>query len=402
MIKEFSLSHFRNHRQAQFATESRVVLFTGSNGAGKTNCLEALSFLVSGRGLRNAKLEDILPFAVHPNDALANPELTSPRLIRDWGIQAVVANNAQLTRLATGFSCQQNSENSFHQKRRHIMINGNEKSSQQALDEHLRMLWYVPQMARLFQDGRMARLKFIDRTAILFDKSHYGRLKAYEQQMRERLILLLQGGNKTWLDIIEQEMAMRAVSIAVMRKQIVFRLNQITHIPKIVNFPSIIMELTGGNDPKILDGGAVQGEQDYQQKLFDNRKRDQTYNRTHYGVHLTDIVIRYYQCPSHSDLGNKDFGSEAKSFSVLAQSCSTGEQKIILLSLILAQLQLMLGEMGPRPILLLDDIGAHLDSQHLQFLYDYLLHLDVQLFFTGTDAVFLQYLDDKYLHYKLD
>ena len=121
-------------------------------------------------------------------------------------------------RIATGFQ-EQNAK-------RQVIIDGQANQSQQGLDDYLRILWYLPQMARLFQEGRSARLKMIDRIVASFDKSHYGRLNAYERQMRERMILLMRGKQDAWLETLEKEISMRAIAIAAQRRQIILRLSE--------------------------------------------------------------------------------------------------------------------------------------------------------------------------------
>ncbi len=373
----------------RFQTDAPMVLFSGSNGIGKTNCLEALSFLVSGRGLRHVKMEEILP-----------QHQGADSLVKEmgWGVQAQITpyhqknnnrqNNQQdnqtnnLTeqsvKIATGFN--------YHFKKRHIIIDGVKQSSQQVLDNYVRMLWYLPQMARLFQDGRSGRLRLIDRIAGLFDKNHYGRLQSYEQQMRERLLLLISKGDDTWLETLEHEMAMRAISIATTRKQMILRLNQFGEQPPIAGFPSLRLELQSGFEEKIFNESAAHSEEHYRQKLHAHRANDVQENRTHFGIHRSDIVM-FYQHDKQELNG---------------QLCSTGEQKMMMMTLILAQLQLLLQEKGRHPILLLDDIIAHLDKDHLGALLAYLQHMNVQLFLTGTDDNFLAHLSLEYLQYRLD
>ncbi len=387
MITEFTLNNFRNHHQRHFNTDAPIILFTGNNGVGKTNCLEALSYLTAGRGLRHAKAEEILP--QYPE----NPETA----LMGWGVQAQVrcrkyhqknhqdSDNTKLVKIATGFAP--------HQHKRHIFIDGVKQTSQIALDDYVKMLWYIPQMARLFHDGRSGRLRLIDRVATLFDARHYGRLQAYDQQMRERLLVLIKHGfnnrKNEWLDVLENDMARRGVSIATTRHQMVVRLNQCAQMPPVKEFPKLNLTLQGEVENKCDLQNAARSEDDYARLLHDYRAQDLQEQRTHFGVHRSDVLIGYY--PRHSN--NRVMP---------AQLCSTGEQKMIVMALILTQLQLLLQEESITPLLLLDDIAAHLDKQHLMALLNFLRHTNVQLFLTGTKDDFLSDLSTEYLHYALD
>ncbi len=384
MITEFSLHGFRNHALRQFATDAPIILFTGSNGIGKTNCLEALSFLVAGRGLRHAKMEEILTLK---NTASSDNNL-------GWGVQAKIKSDHKIHKIATGFKPTA--------KRRHILIDGMAHQSQTSLHQHIQMLWYIPQMARLFQDGRSARLKLLDRIVAMLDEKHYGRLQSYEQQMRERLTILLRHQTepltpqlKTWLDTLEHDLALRAISIASSRAQILVRLNHYVIDPPIQGFPALKLELQQQHN--FLNAPAAQSENAYQQQLLAHRQQDAQDNRTNFGIHRSDMVMHYYPLVAKGD-ANAEQAIEMK-------YCSTGQQKISLLALLLAQLQLLLQEDVAPPILLLDDISAHLDAQHLKLLLDYLQSLQVQLFMTGNEDFLTQFSDDLaggYLHYPLD
>ena len=399
MITEFTLNNFRNHHHRHFSTDAPIILFTGDNGVGKTNCLEALSYLTAGRGLRHAKAEEILP--QYPKDA--------ETALMGWGVQAQVAhqgcnhhqgrdNNTKSVKIATGFAP--------HQHKRHIFIDGVKQASQSTLDDYVRMLWYIPQMARLFHDGRSGRLRLIDRIATLFDARHYGRLQAYDQQMRERLLVLIKHGaqnsggnnggntNNQWLDVLENDMARRAVSIATTRSQMVTRLNQCAQTPLIKEFPKLTLTLQGEVENKCDLQNAARSEDDYAQLLHDYRAQDLKEQRTYFGIHRSDVLIGYY--PLHSP------HRMMPSRMMKAQLCSTGEQKMIVMALILTQLQLLLQEESIPPLLLLDDIAAHLDGQHVRALLSFLRHANVQLFLTGTKDDFLSDLSTEYLHYALD
>ncbi len=390
MITEFTLNNFRNHHHRHFSTDAPIILFTGDNGVGKTNCLEALSYLTAGRGLRHAKAEEILP--QYPKDA--------ETALMGWGVQAQVKrqkyqpnqhhqgqDSTKLVKIATGFAP--------HQHKRHIFIDGVKQASQTVLDDYVRMLWYIPQMARLFHDGRSGRLRLIDRIATLFDARHYGRLQAYDQQMRERLLVLMKhGNNNQWLDVLENDMARRAVSIATTRSQMVTRLNQCAQTPLIKEFPKLTLTLQGEVENKCDLQNAARSEDDYAQLLHDYRAQDLQEQRTHFGIHRSDVLIGYY--PLHSP--NRMMPSRM----MKAQLCSTGEQKMIIMALILTQLQLLLQEESIPPLLLLDDIAAHLDKQHVTALLQFLRHANVQLFLTGTKDDFLSDLSVEYLHYALD
>lgn len=228
--------------------------------------------------------------------------------------------------------------------RRVMQIDGAEVRSQTALAERLWLVWLTPQMDRLFLDGPSARRRFLDRLVYAFDPAHAGRVTAYEQAMRERSRLLSGGGaDSAWLTALESQMAERGVAIAVARRLMVTELAGILHEPLSPSFPMVDLSVTGTVEDWLSVSPALAVEDRIRQALAASRRDDADAGTTSIGPHRSDIRVRH---------SGKDMEAE---------QCSTGEQKALLLSLILAHTQRVAAHRGAAPILLLDEVVAHLE-----------------------------------------
>nr|WP_207186558.1 DNA replication/repair protein RecF [Rhodobaculum claviforme] len=326
-----TLSHFRSHRQARLVFDGRPVAIWGPNGAGKTNILEAVSLLSPGRGLRAA-----------PAEALARtPEAVG------WKLTAALAGHAVATWAEPG-------------RPRTVTID-DKPGPQAALGRIVRMLWLTPAMDRLWIEGAEGRRRFLDRMALSFTPAHAEAALAYDKAMRERNRLLRDGvEDARWYAALEAQMARAGAEVAANRRHALARLAAVAEDGA---FPAAALTLTGpdGTAPP-EDAGALA------RALADGRRRDMAAGRTLAGPHRADLRAVY----------------TAKG--VPAEQCSTGEQKALLIALVLANARALAADDGTPPILLLDEVAAHLDDNRRAALYDALVRLGAQAFLTGTGA----------------
>ncbi len=352
-LARLSLSHFRNYAEASIALTPTPVLLTGPNGAGKTNLLEAVSLLSPGRGLRRARpqelqrLESALPWAVAG-------EVETPGGRRQLGTGRGAASDGQAA------------------ERRVVRIDGRNERAQSAFSAILDIIWLTPQMDGLWREGASERRRFLDRLVFAFDPAHAGRVSGYETSLRQRSRLLQEGGaDAHWLAALEEGLAERGVAIAAARAQLVKRLNQAIREESLGRFPRASLTLVGALDAWLAEGSALAAEERLRQALNDSRDVDGEQGGGAYGPQRSDLEARHLErdCP--------------------AGLCSTGEQKALLVGLVLAHAHLVALERGRPPLLLLDEVAAHLDAARRDALYDEVLSLGLQAWLTGTEpAVF--------------
>lgn len=345
------LTAFRNYAAAELALDGRPVLLLGPNGAGKTNLLEALSLLTPGRGLRGARLDDLAPKGPR-ND-------TAP-----WAVAAEVETVGGPRRLGTGRDPANPAAG-----RRVVRLDGEAAPSQAALGEVLAAVWLTPQMDRLFQEGASGRRRFLDRLVYSFDAAHAGRIAGYEHSMRERGRLLKQGSrDAAWLAALEESMAERSVAIAAARRQTVARLS-VAVGEGIGPFPRARLGLLGDAEAWLGEMPAVEVEGRIAEDLAAARDDDAEGGAAR-GAHRADLAV--------AELAG----------GMPAESCSTGEQKALLICIVLAHARVLAKERGAPPLLLLDEVAAHLDPRRREALYEELLALGAQAWMTGTEEAF--------------
>lgn len=341
-VGKLRLSQFRNYETLDIETSSAPVVLVGPNGAGKTNILEAISFLAPGKGLRAAAVNE-------------------PQKMGSGQCWAVFAQIGDLE-IGTGMDPES------AMARRTIRVNGVALKSQHHLAERLSVQWLTPQMDGLFLEGGSAKRKFLDRLVYAFDPGHASRVAAYEQVMRERNRLLADGrGDGRWLDALEARMAEESVAIAAARLQVVERLNAAALEMK-SPFPRPELSLAGTAETMFAEHTALAVEERLRTLLAEGRRQDGASGRASEGAHRTQLGVRY------AELG------------MPAEQCSTGQQKALLLSVLIAQSRALAETSGRLPILLLDEVVAHLDSEKRAFLIEEILRLGVQAWMTGTDA----------------
>jgi DNA replication and repair protein RecF len=351
-LRRLTLNNFRSYHAAQieFVRGGPVVL-TGANGAGKTNLIEAISLLAPGRGLRRATLEEL---AFSEGDG-------------GWAVSAEVEGMLGLATLGTGIDPPASEDAAATRKCR---IDREPVNSAAAFAGHLRVVWLVPAMDRLFNGPASERRRFLDRLVLAVDAAHSSRVAALERSLRSRNRLLENPNSDAhWLDAIEHETAEVAVAVAAARTETVARLaaalsNDRTIAPE---FPQPELVLDGWMEQLLPANSATAIEDRYRALLNDNRARDAAAGRTLDGPHLSDLKVSY----------------AAKQ--IAAADASTGEQKALLIRLVLAHAGLIKEMTGFAPLLLLDEVIAHLDPVRRASLYDALSDLGAQVFMTGAD-----------------
>jgi DNA replication and repair protein RecF len=252
-------------------------------------------------------------------------------------------------------------------ERRLLRLDGQPARGQQAFEDILSLSWLTPQMDGLFREGPGGRRRFLDRLVAGFDPGHNGRLNAYEQALRERARLLTEGrGDAAWLNALEETMAGRAVAVAAARRALVARLNRaIEETPG--PFPKARLALLGEPEAWLAEMPALAAEDRMRERLAASRPEDRLAGGAAVGPHRSDLAA------SHLD---KDLPAEL---------CSTGEQKALLVALVLAHARLVALDRGAPPLLLLDEVAAHLDALRRAALFETLLELGAQAWLTGTD-----------------
>lgn len=344
-LSTLMLSHFRSHRKSKLELDGRPVAIHGLNGAGKTNILEAVSLFSPGRGMRRTAAADMV----------RRPEALG------WKLSANLHSQHMVHEIETW---------SEDGAARQVKIDG-KSASQVALGRIARVLWLVPSMDRLWIEGADGRRRFLDRVALSFEPSHADVSLTYEKSMRERNRLLKeQVSDDHWYRALERQMSEAAAAIIRNRSEAVRKLLAAQENAETA-FPSADLELdhAEGDLPEIAQDLAV--------AWSEGRRRDLAAGRTLIGPHRSDLVAVY------TDKG------------VPARDCSTGEQKALLVSLILANARGLADEIGMPPLLLLDEVAAHLDVNRRAALYDEICALGAQAWMTGTGAELFEALGDR-------
>jgi DNA replication and repair protein RecF len=353
-IRRLSLTNFRSYHAVQIELASGgagPVVLTGANGAGKTNMIEAVSLLAPGRGLRRASLDEL---AFLEGDG-------------GWAVSAEVEGMLGLATLGTGIE-PPSGEDAVRARR--CRVDREPVSSPAAFADHLRVVWLTPAMDPLFNGPASERRRFLDRLVLAVDAQHASRVSALERSLRSRNRLLEEGsGDMHWLDAIEHETAEIALAVAAGRSETVARLSTALSAGSGIasEFPIPEIALDGWMEQALRTESAVEIEDRYRTILRDNRARDAAAGRTLDGPHLSDLVVKHV----------------AKGLP--AADCSTGEQKALLIRLILAHAALIKDMTGFAPILLLDEVVAHLDPGRRSALYAALTTLGAQVWMTGAD-----------------
>lgn len=357
-VRRLTLTDFRSYGHVRLETDARSVVLTGANGAGKTNVLEALSFLVPGRGLRSAGSGEPAR-----QDAGADP--VGPG--RPWAVAARIDTPAGPVELGSGLVREPGAR-----ERRLVRIDGETQRAQAALAEVWSVQWLTPQMDRLFIDGALARRRFLDRLVFGTDPAHAGRVGAYDHALRERARVLKTGTDgkapdPAWLSALEETMAAKGVAVAAARLEATARLGEICQAPR-GPFPGAALSVDGEVEDWLRAGPALAAEDRMRDVLARTRPRDADTGGAAVGPHRSDFRV------THIPKGRP------------AAQCSTGEQKALLIAIVLANAVSGAAGRGRTPVLLLDEVAAHLDEERRAALFAAIEDLDAQAWMTGTDA----------------
>ena len=355
-IKRLTLSHFRNYPSLRLDLTPQPVVITGSNGAGKTNILEAISFLSPGRGLRNAKLHEI------DNQTQQEP----------WAVATIVESMHGTRDIGTGRM----------EAKRIVKIDGQTMRGQTELPTLFSVIWLTPQMDQMFISGAALRRKFLDRLVFNFDPDHASQVARYEYAMRERARLLkTPHPDSEWLTVLEHKMAETGIAIAASRKQTVEYLQQ-TIDNTVSPFPKAALSLAGDCEEALGTMPALEVEASLKEQLMWLRRKDAQTGHTNAGIHRSDLIVIHNEKQMPAEL------------------CSTGEQKALLISIILAEAKTRISWRHSVPVLLLDEIIAHLDSYRREALFADILAMKAQAWITGTDITLFSELKNhaQFLH----
>ena len=360
VIRQLRLTEFRNYSRLRLELEATPVLLTGDNGAGKTNLLEAVSFLTPGRVLRRARLDEVGRRARDGESAVASP----------WAVAATLDLPEGRVAIGTGLEAlpASNGEGESGGLRRAVRIDGHNAPSQLALGQHVVAIWLTPHLDGLWTGGPGDRRRFLDRMVAAFDPNHASSVAAYEQAMRQRARLLAEGKlDPHWLTALEDTMARHGVALSVARLDLVARLDQAARLG-VGPFPRAALALSGEVEGWIAGMAALDAEDRLRERLAGQRRIDADAGTTTIGPHRCDLVVRHL---------DRD---------IPAAQGSTGEQKAVLVAIVLAHARLAAIARGRPPLLLLDEIAAHLDSTKRAALFDEIEALGSQAWMTGTDA----------------
>ncbi|PVE25028.1 DNA replication/repair protein RecF [Microvirga sp. KLBC 81] len=359
-IVRLILQDFRTYASLDLSVSRQLVALVGENGAGKTNVLEAISLFMPGRGLRRAELGDMARQG-GPGSFAVSLTLDAP-----YGEH----------RLGTGLEPQGENGRSS----RICRIDGTTASSPTAFAEFLRVVWLTPDLDVLFRGPAGDRRRFLDRLVLAVDAEHGARVNALERALRSRNRVLEENpDDRLWLDALEREVAELAIAVAAARRETVERLAALILETREEDspFPFATMGLEGEIDTLVATLPAVDAEDRYRATLRDYRARDRAAGRTLVGPQASDLLVRH---------GPKD---------IPANTASTGEQKALLIGLVLAHARLVASMSGIAPFVLLDEVAAHLDPRRRAGLFAALESLGGQVWMTGADPSLFTELDGR-------
>lgn len=350
-VLELFLSNYRNHRSLKIKTEKNIIFISGKNGSGKTNILESISLLTTNSGMRNSHLNSLVNQNSKVHEFAVILQLKLKKVIK-FGIGLI------------------SKEDNF---KKILKVDGKTESKVN-LAEHIRIFWLLPYMYNIFNGSSSERRNFFDSLIFHVDKNHKRNLTNYQKLQKERLKIIksfsIFGSQKKWLDTIETKMSALGAIICDSRRQFLKKVNKFSATNHLT-FPEIELSLDGIIDSYFEQKPAIEVEKIIVKKLFENRKIDSIIGRTQFGINRTDLKVL---------IKNKN---------MFADNCSTGEQKIIMITIIFLFILLLKDKNVLNIIFLLDDLFAHLDVTYVEIILDELIKLNIQTWITDVSCNYL-------------
>jgi DNA replication and repair protein RecF len=367
-INRLKLTNFRNHKSFTFESDKNIISIIGENGKGKTNIIEAISLLVPGKGIRNSKISEYQNFA-SLDSINKEGEIFIP-----WTVFAEIELEEEIYKLGTSYEKDPSEKRIFN-------INGKKvKNIAEELSRVISVVSLVPTQDHTFSAGSTSRREFLDKICTVFFADYNSFLSDFESlKSQRRKILYSNFHNNDWLSTIEEQMASKALIIASYRNDVVDLLNSNMDKAELANFPSTQLEIIGDIESNLRHSKALEVEMAYSKKLSEERQRDLDSNRTNSGIHRSDLKAIH------------------KLKNLPAQLCSMGEQKAVLLSITLATVLSKKQFSNKTPILLLDEVSAHLDEQKRSDLYNFIKDVNCQSWLTSTEKSHFEGLDCNFI-----
>lgn len=352
-IKSLKLINFRSHSDFSLSLSGKPLAIIGENGAGKTNILEAISLLSPGRGMRNSKFSEMV------KDDNSMP----------WGVNFNILSNGKNYEVSSGLR--------DNQKGRDIKINSKKVSGSSALPEIILLSWLTPSMDQIFNETPSYRRRFIDRLCAVYEKNHTKNIKIYEKLMGERNSSFKSKVlDNVWLDALENQMSDVSIAIAETRLTFVSDLNKVLETNLDPVWPRAHLEIYGFVENLVSSWNSGKAKEMLCNEFKNNRERDFFSKRTNEGVHRSDLLVN------------------EKNKKIEAKKCSTGEQKSLLMGIILSHLELVSSFKSRYPVLLLDEVLAHFDKIRRKSFFKQIQEIGSQIIMTGTDISVFEELGD--------
>ena len=352
-IKSLKLINFRSHSNFSLSLSGKPLAIIGDNGAGKTNILEAISLLSPGRGMRNSKFSEMV------KDDNSMP----------WGVNFNILSNGKNYEVSSGLR--------DNQKGRDIKINSKKVSGSSALPEIILLSWLTPSMDQIFNETPSYRRRFIDRLCAVYEKNHTKNIKIYEKLMAERNSSFKSKVlDNVWLDALENQMSDVSIAIAETRLTFISDLNKVLETNLDPVWPRAHLEIYGFVENLVSSWNSGKAKEMLCNEFKNNRERDFFSKRTNEGVHRSDLLVN------------------EKNKKIEAKKCSTGEQKSLLMGIILSHLELVSSFKSRYPVLLLDEVLAHFDKIRRKSFFKQIQEIGSQIIMTGTDISVFEELGD--------
>ena len=352
-IKSLKLINFRSHSNFSLSLSGKPLAIIGDNGAGKTNILEAISLLSPGRGMRNSKFSEM----VKDNNSMP------------WGVNFDILSNGKNYEVSSGLK--------DNQKGRDIKINSKKVSGSSTLPEIILLSWLTPSMDQIFNETPSYRRRFIDRLCAVYEKNHTKNIKIYEKLMAERNSSFKNKVlDNVWLDALEDQMSEASIAIAETRLTFISNLNKVLETNLDPVWPRAHLEINGFVENLVSSWNSGKAKEMLCNEFKNNREKDFFSKRTNEGVHRSDLLVN------------------EKNKKIEAKKCSTGEQKSLLMGIILSHLELVSSFKCRYPVLLLDEVLAHFDKIRRNSFFKQIQEIGSQIIMTGTDVSVFEELED--------